>query len=178
VIGVPAPDDPWVRRAHLADAEAMGSVVVRAWQVAYRGLMPQAYLDGLDVGERRAFWRGALASPPPGARVFVACRGAAVVGFAACGPDERPAPPGQGRLYAINVDPEAWGCGAGRALLTAVEERLVGDGFVEAVLWVLPGNDRARRFYERHGWQAEPLERPTEVFGVTVTEMRYRRRLH
>ena len=26
-------------------------------------------------------------------------------------------------------------------------------GFAESVLWVLPGNARARRFYERRGWR-------------------------
>jgi ribosomal protein S18 acetylase RimI-like enzyme len=168
------PDQPWVRTACREDADAIGAVHVRAWRAAYPGLMPQAYLDGLDVGERRAFWRRGLAAPPPGGHLMVACQGAAVVGFAVCGPEEFPEPTGRGQVYALNVDPPAWGTGAGAALLAGAREHLVADGFAEAVLWVLPGNARARRFYERHGWRADALERPTEVFGVTITEMRYR----
>jgi RimJ/RimL family protein N-acetyltransferase len=47
----------------------------------------------------------------------------------------------------------------------------------EAVLWVLPGNRRARRFYEAAGWVADGAERSAEVQGVVVPEVRYRRRL-
>jgi RimJ/RimL family protein N-acetyltransferase len=49
-------------------------------------------------------------------------------------------------------------------------------GFAETVLWVLPANARARRFYEAAGWVADGAERTSEVFGVTVPEVRYRRR--
>jgi hypothetical protein len=49
-------------------------------------------------------------------------------------------------------------------------------GFAESVLWVLPGNARARRFYEIAGWVADGTERTADVFGVTVPEVRYRRR--
>jgi ribosomal protein S18 acetylase RimI-like enzyme len=171
------PELPWVRTATREDADAIGSVQVRAWQAAYPGMMPQAYLDGLDVGERRAFWRQGLAAPPPGGQLLVACQGAAVVGFAVCGPEEFSEASGRGQVYALNVDPSAWGIGAGAALLRTAQDRLVAAGFGEAVLWVIPGNARARRFYERHGWEVDSLERPAEVFGVTITEMRYRRRL-
>jgi hypothetical protein len=40
---------------------------------------------------------------------------------------------------------------------------------------VLPGNRRARRFYEAAGWVADGAERTAEVFGVVVAEVRYRR---
>jgi hypothetical protein len=50
-----------VRRATLADAPAMGRVHVRAWQAAYRGQMPDAYLDGLRPEDREAHWEGTLA---------------------------------------------------------------------------------------------------------------------
>jgi class 3 adenylate cyclase/MFS family permease len=42
---------------------------------------------------------------------------------------------------------------------------------------VLPGNRRARRFYEAAGWVADGAERSAEVQGVVVPEVRYRRRL-
>ena len=49
-----------VRRATVADAPAMGRVVVRAWQAAYRGHMPDDYLDGLRAEDRAAYWEGVL----------------------------------------------------------------------------------------------------------------------
>ena len=41
---------------------------------------------------------------------------------------------------------------------------------------MLTGNARARRFYEIAGWVADGSERTGEVFGITVPEVRYRRR--
>ena len=45
-----------------------------------------------------------------------------------------------GELYAINVRPDWWGVGAGRALLAAVNAGLAEFGYRRAVPWVMPGN--------------------------------------
>src|SRR4029450_6005794 len=94
-----------------------------------------------------------------------------------------PDPQGAGELYAINLDPDHWGTGTGRALLQAAQAELArlgvggaGLGGGGTVLWVRTGNARARRFYEIAGWVADGSERTSEVFGVTVPEVRYRRR--
>jgi RimJ/RimL family protein N-acetyltransferase len=50
-------------------------------------------------------------------------------------------------------------------------------GYTEAVLWVLPNNARACRFYEVAGWITDGIQRTSEVLGVVVPEVRYRRRL-
>ena len=41
-----------IRPATLADTEGIGLAHVRSWQSAYRGKMPQDYLDGLDPAVR------------------------------------------------------------------------------------------------------------------------------
>jgi ribosomal protein S18 acetylase RimI-like enzyme len=164
-----------VRQATVDDAPAMGGVHVRAWRAAYRGQMPDAYLDGLRAEDRADGWARGLARDRSAAPVLVAEDGGSVVGFAVVGPAEEPA--GYGELYAINVDPDHWGTGAGWALLDAAHQALGRLGYTDAVLWVLPGNDRARRFYERAGWTADGAERTQEVQGVVVDEVRYRRRL-
>jgi ribosomal protein S18 acetylase RimI-like enzyme len=164
-----------VRRAQPGDADALGRVHVRAWQAAYRGQMPDAYLDGLRAEERAAGWRRGLGRDRDRDPILLAERAGRVVGFAAVGPAEEPA--GAGELYAINVDPDHWGTGAGRALLAGAQAELARLGYAEAVLWVLPGNDRARRFYETAGWTTDGTRRTAEVLGVTVEEVRYRRPL-
>ncbi len=84
---------------------------------------------------------------------------------------------GRFQADAINIDPHRWGRGYGRALLATAEVELASLGYSEAVLWVLPGNMRARRFYEAAGWTTDGAERTTEVLGVVVSEIRYRRGL-
>jgi ribosomal protein S18 acetylase RimI-like enzyme len=163
-----------VRPARISDAAAMGRLHVRAWQAAYRGQMPDDYLDGLRPEQRASYWEGALRRDRDQGRILVAERAAAVIGFAVVGPSRDPE--GAGELYVINVDPDHWGMGAGRALLEAAQAELARLGYAETVLWVLPGNVRARRFYEIAGWVADGTSRTTEVHGAVFSEVRYRRR--
>jgi GNAT superfamily N-acetyltransferase len=109
-----------VRPATVADAPAMGQLVVRAWQAAYRGQMPDDYLNGLRAEERAVYWDGVLRREDRRGVILVAEREGEVVGFAAAGPS--PDPQGAGELYAINVDPEHWGDGAGRAFGVSFDE--------------------------------------------------------
>ena len=46
-----------IRPAQLGDAERIAAIQVRAWQAAYRGVMPDAYLDELNADDRAAYWR-------------------------------------------------------------------------------------------------------------------------
>jgi hypothetical protein len=39
---------------------------------------------------------------------------------------------------------------------------------------VLEDNPRARRFYEREGWEHDGGRKDDELLGVTVSEVRYR----
>lgn len=169
-----------VRPAVPGDAEGIANVHVRSWQAAYQGKIPQDYLDGLDPADRVDRWRGSLERTDRSrADTLVAVSAGPdgrVLGFANVGaaPD---AAPGTGHLYAIYLLPDAWGQGAGRALMTAAVERLAELGHTEATLWVLDTNDRARRFYEAAGWTADGAVQADDSRGFTLREVRYRRAL-
>jgi hypothetical protein len=75
-----------VRRATVADTPAMGRAHVRAWRAAYRGHMPDDYLDGLRAEDRAAYWEGTLRREDLQGTILVVERGGEVVGFAAVGP--------------------------------------------------------------------------------------------
>jgi RimJ/RimL family protein N-acetyltransferase len=168
--------EPTIRPAVAADADAIGSVQVRAWQSTYRGVMPDDYLDGLQATERADGWRRFLVAVPAGEEMFVVADEGRVVGFALVGPEHGGDTPEVGELYAINLDPDVWRRGLGRVLLRRATDRLVRFGYGEAVLWVVPDNQRARAFYESEGWTDDGVRRDDEVYGVVVPEMRYRRR--
>lgn len=172
-----------VRDAVAADAQAMGRAHVLAWQHAYRGMMSDEYLDGLNVADRVEMWEQTLAAVPPPPLLVVEVDGE-VAGFAVFGAERVPETTAAsdpaarvGELYAINLHPDHWGRGAGRILLRAATDRLTDLGFSEAVLWVVTDNRRARRLYESEGWVDDDAVVTDEVLGGTVREMRYRRRL-
>lgn len=50
-----------------------------------------------------------------------------------------------------------------------------GQGFETSALWVLRDNQRARRFYERAGYQADGAAQDDVYDGITLTELRYQR---
>lgn len=75
------------------------------------------------------------------------------------------------------LDPDAWGSGRGAALLTAGLAELSRAGFARATLWVLHSNDRARSFYEGHGWAADGAVKQHDWVAFTATDVRYSRAL-
>lgn len=168
------PDPPIsVRRAGEADAEAIADLHVRSWQWAYRGLVPDAALDAMTAVERLPGWRRDL-GPGTVHRVWLAEWDGRAVGFAAWGPSrDAGAPPGTAELYAIYLHPDAAGSGAAGTLLAAAREEMRAEGVGRATLWVLAGNPRARRFYERSGWALDGATKEVTLRGATLPAVRY-----
>ena len=126
------------------DVGAVVMLHIKTWQKAYRGMLPDAVLDNLDPvawAQRRREYR----SNPEGTSVVAESDGV-IEGFVHFGPDRED--PACGEIYAIYVDPDYWGMGAGHALMTRALEVLPQP---EVRLWVLEENERALRFYTRFG---------------------------
>ncbi|WP_432133835.1 MULTISPECIES: N-acetyltransferase family protein [unclassified Streptomyces] len=169
-----------VRQMTAADCGHVGSIRVRGWQFAYRGLVPPSYLDALDPAEDADRLRARLARADAGASDLVAepAGTGRIVGWAAHGPyrdgEQRTE---DAELYALYVDPDHLGTGVGHTLLQESLRRRAALGHPRMFLWVLAGNERARRFYERAGFRADGAEEPFQVAGVRVPEVRYVRSL-
>jgi GNAT superfamily N-acetyltransferase len=162
-----------VRAAVAADAHDVARVHVRSWQSAYRGLIAQEYLDGLEPevwASRYTFGRVGLQLPS----TLVAVDGSTICGLATTGLCRDKDSPSFGELMAIYVDPAYMRIGVGRLLMTAARERLRRVGVREALLWVLEGNVRARRFYERDGWRFDGTFRTVTFGDLPVQQLRYR----
>ncbi len=133
------------------DEEIRGKAYVhwRAWHEAYPGLVSRDYLDKLTLEkcEEMAYrWTEGL---------LVAKDGDRVVGFIGCG-DRGEEAPGIGEIFALYVLPGYCGTGVGRRLMEAGLERL--KDYPEICLWVLKGNARAIRFYEKFGFRPDGTE--------------------
>jgi GNAT superfamily N-acetyltransferase len=165
-----------IRLARPEDAAAVAQVHVRAWQVGYRNLLPDGYLDGLRAEDRAAVYdfSGRDSSRPS---TLVAVDGEVICGFATVAPAAQADAPGYGELCALYVSPERWRSGIGAVLVGAARKRLLLLGYQQAVLWLLLGNTRAERFYERDGWTSDGLRRAATVWGAAVEETRYSRNL-
>ncbi|MEV0971271.1 GNAT family N-acetyltransferase [Microtetraspora glauca] len=164
-----------VRRGEPADAEEVLRVKNTSWQAAYRGLLPDAYLDALVVTPGAvAHWRAMMADPLRG--VVVGEAGEEIVGLSAFGPVEDPVRDGgpDCEIYAIYALREHWSTGLGRALMTRSLDRLRELGHREVGLWAFEANARARRFYERIGFALSGRVQTMDVSGASFPEVHYR----
>lgn len=158
-----------IRPAELEDAPAIARVHIDAWRTAYRGMVPDAHLDGLDIEQRTARWRENLGKP---GFTFVAEReGRGVFGFAGAGADRTPGEGFDGELYALYLAPGQLRRGAGTALVRAVVARFVTQGVSTMRVWVLAENP-ARRFYQALGG-VELATKKIEIGGALLDEVSY-----
>ena len=168
-----------VRLAEPCDALAVARVHVRSWQAAYRGHMPDTFLDSLRPEDRVTRYDFATRDPNL-PRTVVAELDGFIAGFAATAPsrDTDLAGQGYGELCGLYLDPDYWGRGFGKILISSARARLAGElGFGHACLWVLDGNARAERFYQLDGWRRDGARKTEAVWGAVVEEVRYRREL-
>lgn len=170
-----------IRPATVGDAAAIQRVRVAGWRGGYAGVVLASVLAGLSTAVPEHLTRR-LAAPPPSCALLVAEVDGRVRGFVNCGPyrhdqdADRRDPAEGGEIYAIYVDPPAWGDGLGTALLTEALAHLRRERLCPVRLWVLADNPRARRFYERHGFTPDGTREPYRFAdGTVLTELRYRR---
>ena len=101
-----------LRRAEPDDAMAVARVHVRSWQVAYRRLLPDDYLEQLRPEDRAKTYDFASLDPLK-PRTIVAMEEGIILGFATTMPSRDADLPEHGELCAIYVDPDRWGQGIG-----------------------------------------------------------------
>jgi ribosomal protein S18 acetylase RimI-like enzyme len=154
-----------IEQPTVEDADELGRVHVAIWRHAYDGLMPQAYLDGLDETTFAESWRTRMADPLPGIIRLVARDVQGIVGFTTAGPPRIDEAPEELELYAINVLPRAHGTGLADALLEAT----IGDH--PAYLWVIEGNERAMSYYRKRGFADDGGRAIEKESGATEIRM-------
>ena len=144
------------------DEEIRGKAFVhwKCWQETYPGLVSQEYLDNLTLEktEEKAFqWRDNL---------LVAKDGDRVVGFVGYGQSEEA---DTGEVFALYVLPEFHGTGVGRQLMDAALEKL--SAYPRICLWLVKGNGRAIRFYEKCGFRLNGVEKQVSSVGAEGLQM-------
>lgn len=157
--------DVTVRPAGLDDAEGFTRAYESSWDAALGALIGRRLEELSPYEERLEGFRKSFAQLPPGAGAWVAERDGEIVGVAVRAGSE---------LRSLYVVPDAWGTGAATALMDAALDAIRADDHTEASLWVVDVNPRARRFYEREGW--EPTGE-TKASELGPPELQYRLQL-
>ena len=161
-------------QASVDDDQAIAALHAESWRSAYRGLLPDDFLDGPVLEDRRTVWAERMRAPHAERR-FV-CKAAdaegSLLGFACVLLD---AEPEWGALLDnLHVRPDLRATGIGYALFTAARDwvRTAAPG-TNMHLTVLEGNERARRFYERQGGTLIAKQQVEVLPGVYRPVLRY-----
>ncbi len=149
-----------------SDSEIRGKAYVhwKSWHETYSDLVCRDYMDKMtlekceDLAHR---WLG---------NILVAKDGEDVVGFAGYGAYRDGTMSDVGEVYSIYVLKKYFDRGVGRALMDAAVEKLAP--YKKIAVWVLDGNDRAIRFYEKYGFKLDGV-----CSEITLGEPRIERRM-
>lgn len=163
-----------IRRMRIEDNAGIGRVHALTWKTTYRGMLPDAYLDAIQVEEWQQNWVPRLSNPAPNRFGHVAENeeNGEIIGFVRGGSTRYPELPYRAELYAIYILEAYQQRGLGRRLAQALAGDLQKAGFSDMLLWVFEENHSSRRFYEALGGQY--IKSNTfEVGGASVVERAY-----
>ena len=149
------------------DRKAISKIYEKSWKVAYQGLIPQDYLDGIPAGN----W--AKAVDTPGWNTLLMLDGGRIVGTASYCHSRFKDWKDYGEIISIYFLPAYMGKGYGRALLQAALDKLAEMGCTDILLWVLAENERAKKFYEKNGFSASGAYLDDNIGGKSLKELQY-----
>jgi RimJ/RimL family protein N-acetyltransferase len=149
------------------DFDAIGNIYAQSWKYAYKGIVPQDYLDSLDS----ARWAPVLSRRSHDA--FVLVENGRYIGTASICAARDEAMAGWGEIISIYMHPCAMGEGLAAPLFKAVMDALAERGFQDIYLWVLEENTRAQKFYEKNGFIKNGDTMDIVIGGRKLVEVRY-----
>lgn len=156
------------RRMTESDLREVDALYVSAWKEGYKGLLPQDFLDSLttkivDRSPKSYFFD---------AGSFVIIDGTQIAAHCHARPAAEEKMRGWGEIHTMYALPQFWGKGHAGELFDYAVNWLYERGFDDVYLYVLDGNKRAEKFYEKHGFQTNGDTIQCEVGGKTVMDRR------
>lgn len=149
------------------DLFAVSNVYEASWKYAYKGMIPQDYLDSIPKGK----WAGSITKA--GMHALVMIENGCIIGTACICRSRWEDFKNFGEIVSIYFLPEYIGNGYGTQMLKRCIEELKRFGFTELLLWVLEDNIRARLFYEKNGFRFTGEYRNDNIGGKDLREMMY-----
>lgn len=149
------------------DRLAVSRIYAESWRHAYKGIVPQCFLDG--ISERS--WVKNL--DREGIFHLVAVEDGKLIGTSSYCKSRFEMYAEYGEIISIYFLPEYIGKGHGKKLLAAAVEKLSEMGFRDIFLWVLEENHNARAFYEHCGFFPSGEKMTSEIGEKVLTELQY-----
>lgn len=149
------------------DRLAISKVYEESWKYAYKGIVPQDYLDSIPEGQ----WASHIEQT--GRKNLVMVQDGMIIGTSGFGKSRMEEMNDFGEIISLYLLPEYMGKGYGRLLLQAAFSELKRMGFDKVFLWVLEQNQNARHFYEKCGFVQTERWLFSDIGGKELKEVQY-----
>ncbi|MCR5817262.1 MAG: GNAT family N-acetyltransferase [Ruminococcus sp.] len=149
------------------DPYEISNIYESSWKYAYKGIIPQEYLDSIPKG------RWAASINKKGMQSLVIDDNGKLIGTAGICRSRWERFHDCGEIVSIYLLPEYIGKGIGSKLLKRCIDELKLQGFNKILLWVLEENTRARGFYEKNGFLCTDEYISDNIGGKSLSEIMY-----
>lgn len=160
-----------IREASEQDAPAISRIYAASWKAAYRGMVPQQFLDELSDDfwtNKFSTWLGSSTL-----RAGILQVDEVPAGCVAFGESRDEKLPEWGEIVSIYLHPDFFRKGLGTKLLGYAANELKAAGYPACFLWVLRENRNAQNFYEKNGFVGNGDICHSEIMGTLMTDIRY-----
>ena len=160
-----------IRQATESDISVISQIHAQTWKSAYKGIVPQRFLDGL----RADTWVPAFKNwfELEVFKVALLLEDADAVGCITYGASRDNDFPHWAEIVSLYVLPQVQGKGYGRLLMGTALSQFKTRRFNHCFLWVLKDNLKARSFYERMGFSQCGEESEVVFVGQALADLRY-----
>ena len=149
------------------DRHSISKVYEESWKYAYKGIVPQDYLDSISEGQ----WASHIEQAERKNLVMV--KDGIIIGTSGFSRSRMAEMSGFGEIISLYFLPEYMGKGYGRLLLQSAVSELKKMGFDKVFLWVLEENRNARHFYEKCGFVQTERWLFSDIGGKELKEVQY-----
>ena len=155
-----------IRKAAETDKYAYADCFISCFQTAYRGIVPDDYLQNLSNEREQRADRLLRYLEIPELAVFCLMRESKMIGFLILHLSN-------GEIWAIYLLEELRGKGYGKAAMNFAIDELKCAGHTTISLWVLAENERAKRFYDKYGFYFSGETRENTNYGKLLAQHKY-----
>ena len=164
-----------IRKALPEDAHDYTDCHISIWQSAYKGIVPDNYLDNMPAEKEQHTKRYKDTLTNPGScEYFCVMKSERMIGFIITNKSVGENKTNIGEIWAVYLREEFWGTGYGKEMLDFAVYNLICANSDEIFLWVFEDNIRARRFYEKNNFRFDGTQREVDWYGgVPLVQLKY-----
>lgn len=161
-----------IRLARPDDAPRCAEIHGRSWLFAYGDIVGKDLIENYNT--RWPFvWTKMLENNTD--THYVILDGDTIVGFTSINPSrDADAPDDMFELTGLYLDPNHIGKGYGKCAMDFAKSEASSRGYTAVSLWVLDQNDRAKRFYEKAGFQPDGTKKNSGLGDTQEERYLYR----